>query len=359
MRTDNHVAANSSQRAVLTPYLIPPTLQGRKVMNLGDGFILRAIERLVGQFEPTHVFSSRVAPTEEAIKALEQCPAVILAGANQLTDSYTIWPGLTAEQILKGGLRLIPFGIGLHGAPDRNEKLSKETCAILEAVHTRIEYSSWRCPRTVAVLRRELPSLAARFLMTGCPVLYDRPLLDSTRFCQSEATVAVTATERHSFWEQETRVIDLVAKRFAKSRRFFVTHQNTSPPKLFEPIRHRFTRRDPRDVPDRVEALRLYARNRGFQIVIPRDVDACIQFYEEVDLHIGSRLHAHLLFLSRNKRSFLIPIDGRSLGIIEHLGFPAGPPEELDRLWDFDFEEVRNRARESFSVMEQFIKTLS
>ena len=43
----------------------------------------------------------------------------------------------------------------------------------------------------------------------------------------------------------------------------------------------------------------------------------------------------------------------------EHFGFPAGQPEELDRLWDFDFEEVRNRARESFSVMERFIKTLS
>jgi hypothetical protein len=195
--------------------------------------------------------------------------------------------------------------------------------------------------------------------MTGCPVLYDRPLLEASRFRSSEATIAVTATERHDFWEQETSVIDLVTKRFPKTRRFFVTHQNSSPPNALEPIRHHFARRNPKDVPDRIEALRLYARQRGFEIVIPRNADECLRFYETVDFHIGSRLHAHLLFLSQNKRSFLIPIDGRSVGIIEHLGFPAGSAEQLDRLWDFDFEPVREKARESFLVMERFITSFS
>ena len=75
-------------------------------------------------------------------------------------------------------------------------------------------------------------------------------------------------------------------------------------------------------ISDKVEALRAYARARGFQPVAPADADACIAFYDDIDVHVGTRLHAHLLFLSRNKRSFLVPVDGRSGGMAEFLGFP-------------------------------------
>jgi hypothetical protein len=351
-------SSQESAFAVLTPYLIPRALREKKVVNLGDGFILRAIERLIGRFAPARVFSSRVAPSDDAVKILEQCRGVILAGANQLKDSYTIWPGLTAECILKGALRFVPFGMGLHGQPSQNQGLSAETRAILQAVHARIEYSSWRCPRTVALLRRELPHLAGQFLMTGCPVLYDEPILESARFQTSEASVAVTATERNNFWDQETGVIDMVARRFPHARRYFVTHQNSSPPGAFEGVRHRLTHRSPSLLPDRVEALRLYARRRGFRIVIPRDAETCLRFYEGVDIHVGSRLHAHLLFLSRNKRSYLVPIDERAVGMAEHFGFPAGPPEHIEAIWECDFEVVRERARATFAVMDQFVRSV-
>ena len=300
------------------------------MVNIGDGFILRAIERLVGTFSPRRTFSSRVAPSHEAQTILEECSAVILAGANQLDDDYTVWPGLTPDRIRQGKLRFVPFGIGLHGAPDKNVALSQASRAVLEAIHERIEFSSWRCSRTVAVLRRELPHLAERFLMTGCPVLYDRP----------------------------TKVLDVVAKRFHASRLYFVIHQNVSPPTLFEGLRHRFMARSPRELGNQVEALRLYARRLGFKVVIPRDTDECLRLYGKMDVHVGTRLHAHLLFLSQNKRSYLVPVDGRSVGIAADLGFPLSVPEQLSANWDCDFEVVRRRARESFQVMKRFVRSL-
>ena len=344
--------------AVLTPYLIPDALRGIKTPNLGDGFILRAIERLVGPFLPEHQLSSRVAPTDQAVRSLAHCSAVILAGANQLSDSYTIWPGLLAERIRKEGLRLVPFGIGLHGEAGRSDGLSDETRDVLEAVHEGIEFSSWRCPHTIGLLRRELPHLADRFLMTGCPVLYDRPLLEASRFQSSESTVAVTATERGDFWDRETRVIDFVTKRFLKSRLYFVIHQDFSPPTAWEGFRHRLLGCSSRSIGNSIERLRCYARKHGFTIVIPRSADECMQFYESIDVHVGSRLHAHLLFLSRNKRSYLVAVDGRSLGMAEHLGFPLAAPEQLDAGWEFDFEIVRENARESYMVMERFVRSL-
>jgi len=350
---------NANDFAVLTPYPIPESLQGRKVANLGDGFILRAIERLLGRFSAGRAYSPRVAPTDTQISLFEARPAVILAGANQLNDRYTVWPGLSAERIRNGKLCFIPFGIGLHGEPGYNDSMSGETKTILEAIHERIAYSSWRCPHTVTVLQRELPHLASQFLMTGCPVLYDAPLLESSRFHEGEAAVAVTPTERHDFWERETTIIDAVASRFPTARRYLVVHQNFSPPRPFEAVYHRFTRINAETEADRVAALRRYARRRGFEVVIPRNADECIRFYDRVDLHVGTRLHAHLLFLSRNKRSYLVPIDGRSLGIAESLDFPLLDPAELDDNWNFNFEMVRNRAVENFKTMQIFLASLS
>ncbi len=345
--------------AALSPYPIPPSLNGRKVTNLGDGFILRGIERQLRQtFDAEKVFSPRVPPDEASRESMRSADLVVLAGANQLNDRYTVWPGLTAGEIAQQGWKFVPFGIGVHGEPGFNDLMGHETKAVLEQVHERISFSSWRCPMTVAYLRASLPHLAERFLMTGCPVLYDAPLLDSARFAHAEDSVAVTATERGEFWNRETALIDIVARRFPKARRYFVVHQNFSPPTWGEALRHRLLRRGADTLANRVEGLRAYARSRGFKPVVMTDADACIRFYEQVDLHVGSRLHAHLLFLSRNKRSFLVPVDNRSVGMAQFLGFPLPLPEALHRHWDFDFEIVRRNAREAYRSMQTFVRSL-
>lgn len=345
--------------AVLSPYLIPPSLVGHKICNLGDGFILRAIERQMGQrFAPQQVFTPREAPAEDAKVQLREARGVILAGANQLNDRYTVWPRLDAATTASAGYRFVPFGIGLHGEPGFNDGMSEATKAMLRYIHEQIRFSSWRCPATVAYLRRQLPQLADRFLMTVCPVVYDRPLLEGERFHEREASVAVTATERGDFWARETAIIDAAARRFPQARKYFVVHQNFSPPRRFELLRHRLMRPSLAAIPDRVERLRAYARHRGFHVVVPESADACIAFYDGIDVHVGTRLHAHLLFLSRNKRSYLVPVDERSTGIAQALGFPLPLPDTLERNWDFDFEVVRRHAREHYKTMRQFVESL-
>jgi len=346
-----------SRLAVLTPYLIPESLRGRKIVNLGDGFILRAIERLVGKFSASRSFSPRVALPVAAQASLAQSPAVILAGANQLNDRYTVWPGLSAEHIRASKLRLLPFGIGLHGEPGFTDNLSDATKDVLIALHEKIEFSSWRCPRTVAFLKQQLPELTPQLLMTGCPVVYDKPLLSGQPFNTATRRIAVTVTERNDFLVREMTVIDFVARRFPRSQRYLVLHQNYSPPSRFEHLRHRW-------LPEGVSALndyqrlRRYAVRRGFKVTFPVDADACMTFYDHIDIHIGSRLHAHLLFLSRAKRSLLLPVDGRTLGMAEFLGFPLCKPDELESVLDFDFDIVRERATAGFAVMHRFVESL-
>lgn len=357
--TDTHSlpAAMQNNYSVLTPYIIPESMRGRKVVNIGDGFILRAIERLLGPFQPDKVFSPRVAPDEQTRAMLNQSTAVVLAGANQLNNNYTVWPGLSADAIRHSTLRLVPFGIGLHGEPGFSDVLSAETRAVLLAMHERIEYSSWRCPHTAEFLRQQLPEIAPQILMTGCPVTYDRPLLEGTPFSKGVDRIAVTITERHDFWDRETAIIDFAARQFPRAERFLVLHQNYSPPRRLESVRHRWFPYWQNGMND-YERIRLYAVQKGYRVIIPESADAAIAFYDRVDMHIGSRLHAHLLCLSRARRSALVAVDGRATGMAEFLGFPLYAPEHLEQALEFDFEVVRENARHGFSVMNTFLESL-
>ena len=345
-----------SDYTVLTPYLIPLSLAGKKTVNLGDGLILRAIERLMGRFTPERMFSPRVKPSNAELAALALGRGIILAGANQLNDHFRVWPGLRAEDIRTNGLRFIPFGVGLHGEAEYTKGLSVETLEVLRAVHERIEYSSWRCPPTVRFLESQLPELKGRMLITGCPVTYDEPLLNRKYFLREARRIAVTVTERYDFWERETNVIDYVARRFPQAQRFLVLHQNYSPATWFEPIKHRLLPYN--EVENPCERLRWYAAKRGFRIVSPSTQDACIAFYQTIDLHFGSRLHAHLYFISQGKWTFVIAIDGRATGMAEYLGFPLCDPNDLDAHLDFDFEIVRDRALAGYDEMKRFTKAL-
>lgn len=348
---------NQSPLAVLTPYSIPDEMRDRKVVNIGDGFILRAIENLIGEFSSTKTFSPRIAPSPEALRIMENSPATILAGANQLNDNYSVWPGLTGAVIRAKKLRLIPFGVGVHGEAGKNISLSESTKDVLLAMHEQIEHSSWRCPITVDFLRRELPQIGDQFLLTGCPVIYGQPLLNGTQFNTRSQRIAVTVTERHNFWQRETEIIDTVARRFPRSKRFLVLHQNYSPPTRFEYFRHRWLTPDPPQENDYAR-LRWYAVKRGFRIVTPNNIDDCIDFYDHIDIHFGSRLHAHLLCLSRAKRSGLIAVDGRAEGIAQMMGFPLYNPSEIDKAIEFDFNIVREHAIACYATMQRFLESL-
>jgi hypothetical protein len=310
----------------------------------------------VGHFASECTVSPRVEPDAAEKAALAYGKGVILAGANQLNDRYSIWPGLTADAVRASSIRFIPMGIGLHGEAGYTVDLCAETREILRIMHDRIEFSSWRCPSTIRFLEAQLPELKGRMLMTGCPVTYDEPLLNGMHFLTAEKRVAVTVTERNDFWERETRTIDFVSQRFPHSERFLVLHQNFSPPGRFEPLKHRLLPYT--EVASPYERLRWYAAKRGLRIISPPTADACLAFYRTIDLHIGSRLHAHLHFISQNKRSFLVAVDGRAIGMAEYLGFPLCDPLHFETYLNFDFEIVRARAQAGFEEMKRFLRTL-
>jgi hypothetical protein len=341
--------------AALSPYLIPASMSGKRV-NIGDGFILRAIERQIGAFAPENVFSSREAPGPAEYTRLTRAKTAILAGANQLDDNFSVWPGLSATDLANMPIRFVPFGIGFNGVADRNKAFSPNALASLVAIHEKLEFSSWRCPITVRMIEAALPQLKGRALMTGCPVVYDKPLLEGNAFHALTNTVAVTVTERDNFWEREAATLRYAAAKFRHSRRLLILHQVFDEPTSFElrygtiPGVSLFLKRRAK--------LRVLARRLGFEIVSPKSADEALQIYKTVDFHLGSRLHAHLHLLSQNRRSLLTYVDDRMKGFAEFLKFPLSTPDTFDRDMEFDFEIVRAAARASYKNMEKFTSEL-
>ncbi len=339
-----------SKHSVLTPYPIPPALASQKVPNIGDGFILRAIERFFGQAAPDRIFSPRIAPSTIDEGVFRESDLILLAGANQLNDNYTVWPGLNSETIRSHKYRILPVGIGLHGEAHAAKSMSVATSDILRAIHEFVDYSSWRCPLTVAYLEAALPALKGRFLMTGCPVMFDEPLLTERRFHTGADHIAVTITERGEGWfDRERSILQAIHRKYPNAKRTLVLHQDFA--LLADPDKRRYQDKLRQDIRNDAAAL-------GFLLYVPTNADDAIGFYRSVDMHFGSRVHAHLLMLSQNRKSFVTAFDDRTKGLALAFGFPIFKPEQLDDVITMDFEIIRRRALVAYEAMDLFVRSV-
>ena len=71
------------------------------------------------------------------------------------------------------------------------------------------------------------------------------------------------------------------------------------------------------------EKLANHALKLGFEVAdVSYDADK-LNFYNDCDLHIGYRVHAHIYFLSKRLPSILIHEDGRGNGVTEALNSPG------------------------------------
>lgn len=337
--------------SVITPYIIPPELQQKKAVNIGDGFILNSLTKLLLPSECKYLFTSRKSLSDDDIRKINSTKAVILAGANQLNDKYTIVPGMNTSTLDKINIPIIPFGIGIHGIEKYNQRMSETTKNILKLIHERIKFSSWRCPLTIEYLHNNLPELASQFLLTGCPVIYDDKLLNSSKlFSTQSQQIVVTVTERLEFWDREVKTIDFVFNNYPKSGKILSLHQD------FLELENKVNLSKKYDKTPL--SLREYAQHKGFKIFKPASVDECFNFYDKCDLHMGSRLHAHLYFISQAKKSFLTYVDERCTGFSKLLKFPICDFNHLEKYLDYDFDIYRSNSIKNFEVMQKFVSYL-
>jgi hypothetical protein len=155
--------------------------------------------------------------------------------------------------------------------------------------------------------------------------------------------------------DREMGTLEAAARIFPRSRKSLVLHQRFQPATLFDEFgAGRFVAKA---LNGSRSEIRNFARRLGFDVVAPKTAKEGISFYRTVDLHIGSRLHAHLMMLSQNKKSFLTYVDERATGMAAHFGFPISDPNTIDDDLNFDFEIVRKNAISTFETMNMFVRS--
>ena len=345
--------------SLLTPYIIPKTFK-RKRVNIGDGLIVDSITYLLKEMKFEHLYSTKIPLSKDDILHLRDINYLIVAGANQINDNYNFINGTTIDDIKKISAQVIFMGVGYSGEPQLNKKMSENTKKILKLLLKDVKFFSCRCFRTVDYLVTNLPEYKDKFIMTGCPVVYGEKILSGHHFESDFVNnlVAVTITERGRNWFiREKRIIDYTCKFYSKQKKVLVLHQDFSE-NFMRSVLGLMRGELPKVL------IRFYAKIRGMTIVVPKNTFECKEIYRKCDIHLGSRLHAHLYCLSICKRSFLASIDGRSLGISEYLGFPiidfGKSKAEVEKIINnFDFEICRKNVMKYYEEMKKFINYLN
>jgi hypothetical protein len=117
--------------------------------------------------------------------------------------------------------------------------------------------------------------------------------------------------------------------------------------------------------------LAAYARLQGFQTINAAGSTRKLNLYDQCDLHVGYRVHAHLDFLSRRKASLLLQEDARGVGQSLTLGTDdvnARDADALDQVGErldaylrsnFEpFHAVVETMKQKHATMVRFLKTL-
>lgn len=337
-------------------------LSGAK-KNIGDFLIGERGRELLTHYRPDRTWESwdRFQSIEPRLDEVNAAKAVILLGGPAYATDF--YPGIypLSPKLERIQVPVIPLALGWSGKPDPDPlkfRFSGSSHEALRWIHSRIPRSSCRDRVTQDILHRHG---IENVVMTGCTAWHHlpshgKPLQVSAKIRR----VVVTTAAGHRWFRQNVELLATVADRFPTAQRYCVFHRGIGWD------RHSTIR-------DAVFHLRLAskARRLGYEVVDAAYDLNRIAFYHDCDLHLGYRLHAHLMFLSLRKPSFLIHEDGRGVGASAALDTPdvaAWTPDVVGALGRTLDEQVGNGFRafqhvpavldEAHEVMRDFLMQL-
>jgi hypothetical protein len=292
-------------------------LSGAK-KNVGDFVITERAERILQHVTGHEI---RRLPNWESLDhhldVLRAADGIVVAGGPGYRPDLhggvyplTSDPGVLAELAVP----VTFFGLGWKGDPGddfdhHHYRFNMRTRQLIETLGGAGRYSA-RDDLSVTVLSK---NNVPQPVMSGCPVWYDLETLNRwSDPPQAIKQVVFTPPQQEMFHDQSRRLLATLKDRYVDAH-FIVA----------------FQRGIAQDVHTSAAEARLlidyerYARELGCEV---RDVSydtRHIDFYRDSDLHVGYRLHAHLVFLSYGRPSVILEEDGRARGAAESLDTPS------------------------------------
>jgi hypothetical protein len=329
--------------------------------NIGDYLIGDRAKALISEFVDDDILElDRFKNLDPFLDQINSSRALILCGGPAYDAE--IYPHIypLVSDLSKITVPIIPFGLGWSGKPifePDNFKFSPEAKKFLIELHQKIERSSCRDVLTEGILNN---TGIQNVTMTGCPVWYSLPDMGKPGKKSDIKKIVVTSPAGRQLWKQSTDVLKTVKKEFPNAELIYSFHRGIFPDGG-TPLRQGLS----------YMLMSALGMLHGAKVVdVSFDLDR-IKFYDNCDLHVGYRVHAHLYFLSKRLPSILINEDGRGLGMTESLGqenLSITQPDMIDRLsallkkhkadnfnW---FDGVYQKIDSHFNIMKSFLKTI-
>lgn len=296
------------------------TLLYAALKNMGDFLIYERAKALLRHHkEPTDGFlelHSTREPLDNDLDRINGTKAVIICGGpgilrNAYPGRYPLVSNLDDIKV-----PIIMLGSGWFGVPGDDATLAqygftRSTIQFFDRIKQQGHSIGVRDHLTERALRN---NGVTNVTMTGCPAWYDLEFLDEDFHAPSAInTIAFTPPARSLFHGQAVEIMRMLRRRFPNARLICSFHRGISE-----------DAQTPAEEAQWLGVLAQTAEELDFDIVdTSYGIEKATTLYADCDLHVGYRVHGHLLFLGRRKPSFLIHEDGRGRGASEALGLPG------------------------------------
>lgn len=209
------------------------------------------------------------------------------------------------------------LGGGWYGFEDGNDftyhyRFSEKTKAFFQRIDREGKGLSCRDLYSCKTLLKEK---LENVVMTGCPAWYDIDRIHQTHLTHPSGDIrkiVISDPDRPVNYAGCLNLLDYLKRKYPAAEIMFVFHRGREADKY-----------TPKDGAAMIQDFASKIEKKGIRICDISYGHEGFQIYDECDMHIGYRVHAHIYNLSRRNRTVLIEEDGRGAGVNQALGLPS------------------------------------
>lgn len=281
--------------------------------NAGDFLILERTKELLRHFYPKCVISEfyRNKSMEEHLCDINHHDVMMIAGGPGYCGEYYPEYIPLVEDLNRIKIPIVMLGMGWFGVDSTVHHiyrygLGEKMKLLLERVSSDTKILGCRDYYSANILRN---SGFDNSLMTGCPAWYYLECLDQTSYVgkplHKMEKIVISDCRDPNNMKSALELIGCIKNLFPNIEIQYIFHRGLD------------------DVDDAmINGLNQYG-------VEYQDISGSAEgfsVYDDCDMHIGFRVHAHIYNLSKRKLSILIEEDGRGAGVNSALGLPSITP---------------------------------
>lgn len=320
------------------------------IMNAGDYLIVESAKKLLKHVYPNCEIKEflRNASIERYLTQINECDVLVFAGGPGFHNEFYPKGMPLVEDLTRITIPFFIMGMGWFGADTRPETvytyyMGEAMQRFLQRAISDTKMLGCRDWYSVKVLRNV--GVESGY-MTGCPAwYYDMESINSLKLPEEKRgfsnikKICISDPANVINFGEMTELAKYCQSNFPEAQVIGVFHRGIGQE---HPYILKETQVYQRKLVEELQKLGICC------VDISQNGIKGLQIYDDCDIHIGFRVHAHIYNLSRRNRSILIEEDGRGGGVNEALGLERITAYNVGLPLSLTAENCKKRANEFF-----------